>query len=128
MTRLTAAAAAILSLALGACDDSPPPAPDRLAQHCRAALGWMVKGQGDITIFKTISWQVEQTYNISLIYGLDGEGVEDRPRRFLQCRYDATEAPQARPAARAIDMGGRDLSAKQVQAINVHISLIGTAD
>ena len=114
--------------ALGSCDGKPEVGLE--AKHCQAVLGWMTKGAGEVRVLSMRAWEGGAGYNVTLSYELvptEGSGAPNAPSRsFVQCRYAPADAEGKRRVwAESIVMGGTLLSSKQVQTINVTISLVG---
>ena len=114
-----------------ACEE---PARDQAALqrgHCGAALSWMTKGVARVEVIETDHWVVEGVRNVSIAYDAASVRGREPERDVILCQYSARPAPGARQAsgmrAQAIQIRGAWLSEKQVQAINVTISLAGTA-
>jgi len=120
---------------LGGCDEQPRDPAELSLIHCRAALGWMSKGIGKVTVEKTQSWLVGDLRHVSILYDMTPENAEsedDGYRDVILCRYLTGNGKKRKQAshfkAQSIQMGGAELSQQQVQTINVTISLVGRRD
>ena len=121
--------AALLTSA--ACEE---PARDHAAlqtAHCHATLSWMTKGLAQVDVVETDHWLVEGVRNVTIAYDVASVRGREPERDVILCRYAARPESDALKAsgmrAQAIQIRGAWLSEKQVQTINVTISLAGTA-
>lgn len=124
---LSALAGAVILLAVGGCD-----APDKTdarspETHCAAALTWLMRQAGTVSIQDKRSFDFRDEHLVALTYQLAPNDGEPPYQAVLTCRYDraALDAENKAPIAIGMDINGQKFSDKQLETLNIYVSLMG---